>query len=172
MNTKHTNILAYILTFLGGLIVSLIFVFCALKSKENDVKIKIETDTIYITKVDTIHHTKYINHNNYIYDTIVRNDTIYIADIPQTYTDSCSDYKIDINATKLYSYDLSIYRVDTFIQVKEKVSQIERKRGFGWSINAGVQIGYGVNINPSNMQVIFSPYIGVGVCCGFGYKLK
>ena len=172
MNKRHTNILAYILTFVGGLIVSLIFVFCALKSKENDVKIKIETDTIYITKVDTIHHTKIIKQEKYHYDTIVVNDTVYIRDIPQTYTDSCEDYKIDINAVKLYDYNLDIYKVDTFIQVKEKVSQIERKRGFGWSINAGIQIGYGANINPSNMRVNFSPYIGFGVGIGFGYSWK
>ena len=170
MNTKHTSFWGYILTFIGGLIVSLIFVFGALKSKENDVKI--ETDTIYITKVDTIHHTKYINHTNYVYDTIVINDTVYIADIPQVYSDSCSDYKIDINAVKLYDYSLDIFRVDTFIQVKEKVSQIERKRGFGWNIGASLQVGYGLNINPSNMQANFSPYIGVGISVGWGYSWK
>ena len=166
MNTKHTNIFAYILTFLGGLIVSLIFVFGSLKSKENDVKIKIETDTVYITKIDTIHHTKYINHNNYIYDTIVRNDTIYIADIPKNYSDSCEDYRIKINAVKLNDYSLDIYRVDTFIHIKEKVSQIEKKRGFGGNISVGLQAGYGVGIESKK----FEPYVGVGIGFGFGYN--
>ncbi len=125
-----------------------------------------------IVQKDTISFTKIIKQEKYHYDTIVVNDTVYIRDIPQTYTDSCEDYKIDINAVKLYDYNLDIYKVDTFIQVKEKVSQIERKRGFGWSINAGIQIGYGANINPSNMRVNFSPYIGFGVGIGFGYSWK
>lgn len=166
MNTRHTDIFAYILTFLGGLIVSLIFVFGALKSKENDVKIKIETDTIYITKVDTIHHTKYINHTNYVYDTIVINDTVWIADIPQTYTDSCEDYRLDINAVKLYDYSLDIYKVDTFIQVKEKVSQIERKRRFGWTVGLSLQGGYGIGIQSRQ----FEPYVGIGVAITWGYN--
>lgn len=127
-------------------------------------------DTIIHT--DTITFTKIINQDKYHYDTIVVNDTVYIRDIPQTYTDSCEDYKIDINAVKLYDYDLEIYRTDTFIKEIEKVSQIERKRGFGWSINAGLQVGYGVNINPSNMQANFTPYIGIGVGIGFGYSWK
>lgn len=133
---------------------------------------KIETivvrDTIIHT--DTISFTKIIKQDKFHYDTIILRDTVWIADIPQTYTDSCEDYRLDINAVKLYDYSLDIFRVDTFIKEIEKVAVIERKRGFGWNISAGVQIGYGANINPSNMQVIFSPYIGVGVCLGFGYK--
>lgn len=125
-----------------------------------------------IVQRDTISFTKIIKQDKYHYDTIMLRDTVWIADIPQVYSDSCEDYKIDINATKLYSYDLSIYRVDTFIQVKEKISQIERKRHFGWNISAGLQVGYGININPSDMQASFSPYFGLGVSFGFGYSWK
>ena len=125
-----------------------------------------------IIQRDTITHTKIIKQDKYHYDTIVINDTIYIRDIPQVYSDSTDTYKIDINATKLYSYDLSIYKTDTFIKEIEKVSVIERKRGFGWNISAGVQMGYGININPVNMQAGFSPYIGVGISVGFGYSWK
>lgn len=125
-----------------------------------------------IVKTDTITFTKIINQDKYHYDTIVVNDTVYIRDIPQTYTDSCEDYKIDINAVKLYDYTLDIYRVDTFIKIQEKVSQIEKKRGFCWSINAGLQVGYGVNINPSNMQANFTPYVGLGLNIGWGYSWK
>lgn len=125
-----------------------------------------------IIQKDTITFTKIVKQDRYHYDTIMVRDTVWIADIPQVYSDSCEDYRIDINATKLYSYDLSIYRVDTFIKEIEKVSQIERKRGFGWNISAGLQVGYGININPSDMQASFSPYFGLGVSFGFGYSWK
>ena len=125
-----------------------------------------------IVQTDTISHTKIIKQDRYHYDTIMIRDTVWIADIPQNYTDSCEDYKIDINAVKLYDYSLDIYRVDTFIKEIEKVPQIKRKKAWGWTINAGLQIGYGLNVNPSNMQANFSPYIGIGIGIGFGYKLK
>ena len=125
-----------------------------------------------IVQTDTISYTKIIKQDKYHYDTIVVNDTVYIEDIPQTYSDSTDTYKIDINAVKLYDYSLDIYKVDTFFREIEKVPQIERKSGWGWSINAGLQIGYGLNVNPHNMQANFSPYIGVGVSLGFGYSWK
>ena len=125
-----------------------------------------------IVNKDTITHTKIIKQDRYHYDTIVVNDTVYIRDIPQTYTDSCEDYKLDINAVKLYDYSLDIYKVDTFFREIEKVHQIERKGGWCWSVNAGLQVGYGLNVNPSNMQANFSPYIGLGVSLGFGYSWK
>lgn len=125
-----------------------------------------------IVQTDTISYTKIIKQDRYHYDTIMLRDTVWIADIPQTYTDSCEDYKIDINAVKLYDYSLDIYRVDTFIKEIEKVPQIEKRGGWCWSVNAGIQIGYGLNVNPSNMQANFSPYIGVGVSIGFGYSWK
>lgn len=127
-------------------------------------------DTIIHT--DTISFTKIIRQDRFHYDTIILRDTVWIADIPKTYTDSCEDYKIDINAVKLYDYSLSIYRVDTFIKEIEKVSQIERKGGFCWSFNVGLQVGYGLNVNPYNMRAGFSPYIGVGGSVGFGYSWK
>ena len=125
-----------------------------------------------IVQTDTISYTKIIKQDRYHYDTIIIRDTVWIADIPQNYTDSCEDFKIDINAVKLYDYSLDIYRVDTFIKEIEKVPQIERKPHFGWTINAGIQIGYGANINPSDMRMNFSPYIGVGIGIGFGYSWK
>ena len=125
-----------------------------------------------VVQTDTISYTKIIKQDRYHYDTIMLRDTVWIADIPQTYTDSCEDYRIDINAVKLYDYDLSIYRVDTFIKEIEKAPRIQRKGGWCWSINAGLQVGYGLNVNPSNMQANFSPYIGIGIGIGFGYSWK
>ena len=125
-----------------------------------------------IVQTDTISYTKIIKQDKYHYDTIMLRDTVWIADIPQNYTDSCEEYRLDINAVKLYDYDLSIYRVDTFIKEIEKAPQIEKKSGWCWSVNAGLQVGYGLNVNPHNMQANFSPYIGIGIGIGFGYKLK
>ena len=125
-----------------------------------------------IVQTDTISYTKIIKQDRYHYDTIMLRDTVWIADIPQVYSDSTDTYKIDINAVKLYDYNLDIYRVDTFIKEIEKVPQIERKGGWCWSVNAGLQVGYGLNVNPHNMQANFSPYIGVGVSLGFGYSWK
>ena len=121
-----------------------------------------------IIQTDTISYTKIVKQDKYHYDTIMIRDTVYIADIPQNYTDSCEDYKIDINAVKLYDYSLDIYRVDTFIKEIEKVPQIERKGGWCWSVNAGLQVGYGIGI--TNRQ--FEPFVGVGLNIGFGYSWK
>lgn len=165
---KKSILIGFILILTGFLLGGVVVYHFT--TKPSQIERIVVRDTI--TKTDTISYTKIVKQDRYHYDTIMLRDTVYIADIPQTYSDSTDTYKIDINATKLYSYDLSIYRVDTFIKEIEKVPQIERKPHFGWTINAGIQIGYGANINPSNMQVNFSPYIGLGVCCGFGYKLK
>ena len=73
-----------------------------------------------IVQTDTISYTKIVKQDRYHYDTIMIRDTVWIADIPQTYTDSCEDFKIDINAVKLYDYSLEIYKVDTFIKEIEK----------------------------------------------------
>lgn len=173
MNTRHTNmkklILRLFICVLAGFLVGggVVYHFT---TKSPQIETIVVRDTII--QKDTITFTKIVKQDRYHYDTIMVRDTVWIADIPQVYSDSCEDYKIDINAVKLYSYDLSIYRVDTFIKEIEKVSQIERKRGFGWNISAGLQVGYGININPSNMQVNFSPYIGIGIGIGFGYNLK
>lgn len=163
---KKSILIAFICVLLGFLVGSGVMYHLTTKSPE--IERIVVRDTII--QKDTITFTKIVKQDIYHYDTIMLRDTVWIADIPQVYSDSTDTYKIDINATKLYSYDLSIYRVDTFIQVKEKVSQIERKRGFGWSINAGIQIGYGANINPSDMRVNFSPFIGVGIGIGWGYN--
>lgn len=165
---KKSILIAFICVMTGFILgCGLVYHFT---TKSPQIETIVVRDTII--QKDTITHTKIIKQDKYHYDTIMLRDTVWIANIPQVYSDSCEDYRIDINAVKLYDYSLDIYRVDTFIQVKEKVSQIERKRGFGWNISAGLQVGYGININPVNMQAGFAPYIGVGVGIGFGYSWK
>ena len=165
---KKSILIAFICVLTGFLLGGVVVYHFSTKTPQIE-KIVVR-DTIVQT--DTISYTKIIKQDKYHYDTIVVNDTVYIEDIPQTYSDSTDTYKIDINAVKLYDYSLDIYKVDTFFREIEKVPQIERKSGWGWSINAGLQIGYGLNVNPHNMQANFSPYIGVGVSLGFGYSWK
>lgn len=165
---KKSIIIAFICVLTGFLLGGGVVYHFTTKSPQIE-KIVVR-DTIVQT--DTISYTKIIKQDRYHYDTIMLRDTVWIADIPQVYSDSTDTYKIDINAVKLYDYSLDIYRVDTFIKEIEKVPQIERKGGWCWSVNAGLQVGYGLNVNPHNMQANFSPYIGVGVSVGFGYSWK
>ena len=165
---KKSILIAFICVLTGFLLGGVVVYHFTTKSPQIE-KIVVR-DTIVHT--DTISYTKIIKQDKYHYDTIMIRDTVWIADIPQVYSDSTDTYKIDINAVKLYDYSLDIYRVDTFIKEIEKVPQIERKGGWCWSVNAGLQVGYGLNVNPHNMQANFSPYIGVGVSLGFGYSWK
>lgn len=165
---KKSILIGFICILIGFLLGGVVVYHFTTKSPQ--IERIVVRDTIVQT--DTISYTKIVKQDRYHYDTIMLRDTVWIADIPQNYTDSCEDYKLDINAVKLYDYSLDIYKVDTFIKEIEKVPQIERKGGWCWSVNAGLQVGYGLNVNPSNMQANFSPYIGVGVSLGFGYSWK
>lgn len=129
-------------------------------------------DTIVIIEHDTIRSTRTILQETYKYDTIMLRDTVFIADIPQNYVDSTPDYRIDIRAVKLYGYDLDIYKTSTNTQVLPREPQTaskERKGRFGQSIVVGLQVGYGLGVQPATMQARFEPYIGVGITYGWGY---
>ena len=165
---KKSILIAFICVLTGFLLGGVVVYHFTTKTPQIEKIIVRDT----IVQTDTISYTKIIKQDRYHYDTIMIRDTVWIADIPQNYTDSCEDFKIDINAVKLYDYSLDIYKVDTFIKEIEKVPKTDRKKGWFWSVNAGLQIGYGLNVNPHNMQANFSPYIGVGIGIGFGYKLK
>ena len=71
----------------------------------------VHTDTIQTIRVDTIRVERVFT--DYVYDTIVINDTVYIADIPRVYTDSTADYALNVRAVKMYDYRLDFFRVDT-----------------------------------------------------------
>ena len=127
-------------------------------------------DTVVVVKHDTIRSTRTILQEIYKYDTVVRCDTVFIADIPQNYVDSTMDYRIDIRATKLYGYDLDIYKTSTNTQVLPREPQTagkERRGRFGQSIVVGLQAGYGLGVQPSTMQARFEPY---GITYGWGYS--
>ncbi len=129
-------------------------------------------DTLVVVQHDTIRSTRTILQETYKYDTIMLRDTVYIADIPQNYVDSTTDYRLEVNAVKMYDYSISIYKTDTFTryvpQVPTERTETSR-RGFGQSIVVGLQVGYGLGVQPATMQARFEPYVGIGITYGWGY---
>lgn len=166
MNTTLKSILRAVLFVLSGFVCGIVLSYCSTKNKPLNQTIITQTDTCYIR--DTITTTKIVNQTKYCYDTIIVNDTVYIADKPITYTDSTKDYRLEIDAVKLYDYSLSIYRVDTIYRQTDYIVPNQTKRGkFGQSIHLGVYAGYGLDINT---QPKFSPSVGVCISYGFGYS--
>lgn len=125
------------------------------------------TDTIRTIRRDTIRTERVVA--RYIYDTLIRNDTVYIADVPQIYADSTPDYSLKVRAVKMYDYRLDIFRADTFTRyIQEKPAKPKKRGKMGQSVVVGLQVGYGLGVKPATMQAQFSPYIGVGITYGFG----
>lgn len=138
---------------------------CTHECKEAEV---VHTDTIQTIRVDTIRVER--TFTDYIYDTIVVNDTVYVADIPRVYTDSTDDYALNVRAVKMYDYRLDIFRVDTIIRyIQEKPTEPKKRGKMGQSVVIGLQVGYGLGVQPKTMQARFEPYIGIGITYGFGF---
>ena len=128
----------------------------------------VHTDTIQTIRVDTIRVER--TFTDYIYDTIVVNDTVYVADIPRVYTDSTADYALNVRAVKMYDYRLDIFRVDTIIRyTQEKPTEPKKSGKMGQSVVIGLQVGYGLGVQPTTMQARFEPHIGIGITYGFGF---
>ena len=128
----------------------------------------VHTDTIQTIRVDTIRVER--TFTDYIYDTIVVNDTVYVADIPRVYTDSTADYALNVRAVKMYDYRLDIFRVDTITRyIQEKPTEQKKSGKMGQSVVIGWQVGYGLGVQPKTMQARFEPYIGIGITYGFGF---
>ena len=138
---------------------------CTHECKVTDV---VHTDTIQTVRVDTIRVER--TFTDYIYDTIVVNDTVYVADIPRVYTDSTADYALNVRAVKMYDYRLDIFRVDTITRyIQEKPTEPKKRGKLGQSVVIGLQAGYGLGVQPTTMQARFEPYIGIGITYGFGF---
>lgn len=128
----------------------------------------VRTDTIQTIRTDTIRVER--TFTDYVYDTIVVNDTVYVADIPHVYTDSTDDYTLNVRAVKMYDYRLDIFRVDTITRyIQEKPAEPKKRGKFGQSVVIGLQAGYGLGVQPKTMQARFEPYIGIGITYGFGF---
>ena len=158
----------YILLFSVSVFVFLCGYGCHGCTHECNVTEVVHTDTIQTIRVDTIRVER--TFTDYIYDTIIVNDTVYIADIPRVYTDSTADYALNVRAVKMYDYRLDIFRVDTITRyMQEKPTEPKKRCKMGQSVVIGLQLGYGLGVQPATMQARFEPYIGIGITYGFGF---
>ena len=107
------------------------------------------TDTVFADKI------KY--KNKIVYDTIVKDNTVYVKDSAVIHRDSTENYTIDISAVKLDWYKLEITHKDTvtYIQTVNTVTYKPKKN----KIAIGVQGGYGYGFKSKQLE----PYIGLGI---------
>ena len=106
-------------------------------------------DTVYVT------NTKY--KDIYHYDTIHKENKVYIQDTVHNYAFKEKDYNLDINAVRLDNYKLDIHTRDT-IKYTETVYQTIYKPRKN-KIAIGVQGGYGYGFKAKQLE----PYVGLGI---------
>ena len=107
------------------------------------------TDTVF---ADKIKYKKKI-----VYDTIVKNNTVYVKDSAVVHRDSTEYYTIDISAVKLDWYKLDITHKDTVTYI-QTVNNTIYKQGNN-KIAIGVQGGYRYGVKSKQLE----PYIGLGI---------
>lgn len=107
------------------------------------------TDTVFADKI------KY--KNKIVYDTIVKDNTVYVKDSAVVHRDSTENYTIDISAVKLDWYKLDITHKDTvtYVQTVNTVTYKPKKN----KIAIGVQGGYGYGFKSRQLEL----YIGLGI---------
>ena len=107
------------------------------------------TDTVFADKI------KY--KNKIVYDTIVKNNTVYVKDSAVIHRDSTENYTIDISAVKLDWYKLDITHKDTVTYIQTVNNTIYKPKKN--KIAIGVQGGYGYGFKSRQLE----PYIGLGI---------
>ena len=107
------------------------------------------TDTVFADKI------KY--KNKIVYDTIVKDNTVYVKDSAVVHRDSTENYTIDISAVKLDWYKLNITHKDTVTYVQTVNNTIYKPKKN--KIAIGVQGGYGYGFKSKQLE----PYIGLGI---------
>lgn len=125
------------------------------------------SDRIIVTNVDTLLEVRYdtifikdrVIQTNYIYDTLIVNDTVYIKDEKKLYKDSTKDYRLEIEAVKLYDYSLDIYRSDS---IKTVIKEIQKKDSF-WKNRFYIGIGVGCQYGLINKQFDVGPQVQFGI---------
>ena len=105
------------------------------------------TDTIFADKI------KY--KNKIVYDTIVKDNTVYVKDSAVVHRDSTENYTIDISAVKLDWYKLDITHKDTvkYVQTVNNTIYKQRKNHF----TLGLSVGYGYCFKSKDVQ----PFVGI-----------
>lgn len=120
--------------------------------KDTIVDWKYSTDTVYFSKI------KY--KDKIVYDTIHKDDVVYIRDSAVVHRDSTSDYTIDISAVRLDWYKLDINHRDTVTVTNTITTIVKQKRkplGFG--------IFAGPSYDPINKS--FGLSVGAGITFNF-----
>ena len=107
------------------------------------------TDTVFADKI------KY--KNKIVYDTIVKDNTVYVKDSAVIHRDSTENYTIDISAVKLDWYKLDITHKDTVTYIQTVNNTIYKPKKN--KIAIGVQGGYGYGFKSKQLE----PFIGLGI---------
>lgn len=156
--------LLYIVTIIC--VISLSFNLFLLTRTPEPVVVEKKIETI---KRDTIVHTSFHTDTIYIdrekikkeYITRIERDTVWLADIPQTYEIDSTDYNLKINATKLYWYQLDVHHQET-IPVYDKVETIVKEKK-PFPIVFGIQVGAGYGFFSRKPDI----YVGLGATYKF-----
>ena len=124
--------------------------------KETNTEI-IKRDTIIDWKysTDTVYFDKIRYKNKIVYDTIVKDNIVYVKDSAVVHRDSTENYTIDISAVKLDWYKLDITHKDTvtYVQTVNTVTYKPKKNHF----TLGLSAGYGYGIKSKDIQ----PFVGI-----------
>ncbi len=133
-------------------------------------KMETTTDTLIVTRVDTIRIEKPEYHKIIMRDTILLavadtiriNDTTFVQ-LPiesKVYSDSL--YTAQISGYKAELDWIEVYPITRTVTVNNTLTNTAYKKS-RWGI--GIQAGYGATLYNGNVKL--SPYIGVGVSCNF-----
>lgn len=108
---------------------------------------KYSTDTVFADKIKC--------KNKIVYDTIVKDNIVYVKDSAVVHRDSTENYTIDISAVKLDWYKLDITHKDTvtYVQTVNTVTYKPKKNHF----TLGLSAGYGYGIKSKDIQ----PFVGI-----------
>ena len=117
----------------------------------------IKRDTIvnWNYSTDTVYFDKIRYKNKIVYDTIVKDNIVYVKDSAVVHRDSTENYTIDISAVKLDWYKLDITHKDTvtYVQTVNTVTYKPKKNHF----TLGLSAGYGYGIKSKDIQ----PFVGI-----------
>lgn len=147
--------LLYILTII---ILSIaLSVICFKSCNKADDKVITKIDTLIVR--DTLTFVKRITDIRYdtiiITDTVTNEQIVYVKDDPIVYSDTTENYKLDIEAVKLYGYSLDIYKSDT-------VYKIETVKQSFWKNRFYIGVGIGCQYGVINRQFDVGPQIQFG----------
>lgn len=126
------------------------------------------TKTEYITQRDTVIDVRHTTdtvwadkikwRDRYVYDTIHKDNVVYVRDTAVVHHDSTRNYTIDVSAVRLNWYKLDIHTRDTVTLTETNTVETfvkQKKSPFGVGVFAGM--GY----DPVNKT--FGPQVGLGV---------